>query len=254
MNRAVPSAPAAAPLKISVVVPAFNEQKLIRRSVKAIHQAAEAFTRTGWGYEVIVCDNNSNDQTAEYARAAGAHVVFEPVNQISRARNRGASAATGEWLVFVDADSYPCAGLFGDVAEHIARGEHVGGGAVVHMEHAPRGIRLVAQGWNLLSRWQRWMAGSFIWCEAGVFRELGGFSHELYAAEEIEFSRRLHRVAARLKKRVTILNRYPLKTSARKAYLYSTWDHLKFVGKNVLGVGRPLRDRSQCGIWYEGRR
>jgi glycosyltransferase involved in cell wall biosynthesis len=41
----------------------------------------------GWSSELIVCDNNSSDRTAGIARAAGATVVFEPVNQISRARN-----------------------------------------------------------------------------------------------------------------------------------------------------------------------
>ena len=66
-----------------------------------------------------MCDNNSKDRTAEIARAAGARVVFEPVNQIARARNAGAAAATGIWLVFVDADSHPSAALFDEVAGQI---------------------------------------------------------------------------------------------------------------------------------------
>jgi glycosyltransferase involved in cell wall biosynthesis len=92
-------------LKISVVVPAFNEEKLITASLAAIRAAMTAFTDRGWAGELIVCDNNSTDRTAELARTAGATVVFEPVNQIARARNCGAAAATGDWLVFVDADS-----------------------------------------------------------------------------------------------------------------------------------------------------
>jgi len=99
-------------MKISVIVPAFNEEKFIARSLRKIKAATDAFAATGWDSEIIVCDNNSTDRTAEKARAAGATVVLEPVNQISRARNRGASAATGDWLVFVDADSYPSGKLF----------------------------------------------------------------------------------------------------------------------------------------------
>ena len=55
------------------------------------------------------------------AAATGATVVFEPVNQIARARNTGAAAATGDWLIFVDADSRPSAELFADVQEAINR-------------------------------------------------------------------------------------------------------------------------------------
>ena len=49
-------------------------------------------------------------------------MVFEPVNQIARARNTGAAAATGDWLVFIDADSHPSAELFAEVAEQIGGG------------------------------------------------------------------------------------------------------------------------------------
>ena len=94
-----------------MVVPAFNEERLLGASLAQMKSAAGAFAGRGWDFELIVCDNNSTDRTAEIARAAGATVVFEPVNQIARARNRGAAAATGDWLVFVDADSHPGAGI-----------------------------------------------------------------------------------------------------------------------------------------------
>src|ERR1022692_2813691 len=98
-------------MRISVIVPAFNEEKLIGETLRRIQLAQVAFSRRNWDVELIVCDNNSSDRTSEAARAAGATVVFEPVNQIARARNRGAAAATGDWLGFVDADSHPSAGL-----------------------------------------------------------------------------------------------------------------------------------------------
>ena len=107
-------------MKISIVVPAFNEEQLLPASLKAISDASAAFTEAGWTTELIVCDNNSTDRTAEIAAAAGAIVVFEPVNQISRARNAGAARATGDWLLFIDADSFPTRELFADLVAEIA--------------------------------------------------------------------------------------------------------------------------------------
>ena len=98
-------------MKISVIVPAFNEQKLIAQTLQSIRAASEVFAELGWESELVVCDNNSTDRTADLSREAGAKVVFEPVNQIARARNTGAAGATGDWLIFVDADSRPAPGL-----------------------------------------------------------------------------------------------------------------------------------------------
>lgn len=63
----------------------------------------------------VRCDNNSTDATAAVAETSGCRDVFEPINQISKARNRGASVATGEWLLFVDADSWPSPELIADM-------------------------------------------------------------------------------------------------------------------------------------------
>ena len=241
-------------MKISIVVPAFNEEKLIVRSLQSIRLAATAFSQIGWDYEIIVCDNNSSDRTGEIARAQGAHVLFEPVNQISRARNTGAAAAQGEWLVFVDADSFPSPELFTDMAANMQTGRCIGGGATVELDQPVRWAIGFIGLWNCLSRWKRWMAGSFIFCEARAFRILGGFSRELFVAEEIDFSKRLNALARSRGQQVRILHRQPLKTSARKIHLYSGREYIFFLLRSFLGLGRTFKDREACGPWYDGRR
>ena len=99
-------------MKVSVVIPAYDEERLLGGTLARVRAAAEAFSRRGWEWEAVVCDNHSSDRTAAVARAAGARVAFEPINQIGRARDTGARAAMGEWLVFIDADSLPSPGLF----------------------------------------------------------------------------------------------------------------------------------------------
>jgi len=241
-------------VKVSVVVPAFNEERLLAGSLAAIRAAARAFDDAGWACELIVCDNNSTDRTAEIAREAGARVVFEPVNQIARARNAGAARASGEWLVFVDADSYPSRELFAEVVAAIRGGRALGGGATVAFEIRDPVIRLSLAIWNAVSRAARWTAGSFVFCEAAAFRSLGGFSEALYAGEEIDFARRLKRLARSRGLGVVILHRHPLRTSDRKARLYTKREHFAFLLKTLLLAGRTLRDRNACYVWYDGRR
>lgn len=231
-------------MKLSIVVPAYNEEKLLAQSLASIRDAA-----AGFDTELIVCDNNSTDRTAEIARQAGARVVFEPVNQISRARNAGAAAASGEWLVFIDADSFPEDGLFRDLMEVISSERYVGGGALVRFDDADRLATGAVAVWNLISRAMGWAAGSFVFCSADAFRRIGGFSTELYASEEIDFSRKLKRLG-----RVAILHRHPLRTSGRKTRLYSKREYLGLLARIVLTGGRALRKRDQCFAWYDGRR
>ena len=240
--------------KISVIVPAFNEEKLIARSLRAITAAMDEFTRAGFANELIVCDNNSTDRTAELARLEGARVVFEPVNQIARARNTGASEATGDWLVFVDADSFPSAELFAAAARVMSDGQCVAGGSTVKMDHPTPPAAVATHLWNLVSRWKKWAAGSFIFCEAHTFRALNGFNEELFASEEIDLFRRLNRRAKIDGREIVILHRTPLVTSARKLRLYSQWEHLRLMGRALLRPRATLKSRAECHIWYDGRR
>lgn len=241
-------------MTISIIIPAFNEERLLGRTLAAVNAALSAFGKLGWESQIIVCDNNSTDRTAEIARAAGATVVFEPVNQIARARNTGAAAATGEWLVFVDADSLPDAALFADVAEQIQAGRCLAGGSTLRLEGNHRFANLVTRVWNWKSRQRRWLAGSFIFCEAAAFRKIGGFSHEMFAGEELDLSFRLAEFGRETNRELVILHRHPLLTSDRKVRLYSRREHLRFMLRVVFNQKRTLRNREACHAWYDGRR
>ena len=240
-------------MKISVVVPAFNEERLLPGSLSSVRAAMEGFARLGWKSELIVCDNNSTDRTAEIAKGMGAQVVFEPVNQISRARNTGAARAGGDWIFFVDADSYPSVELFLEAADAIRAGCLAGGSTVAYQDAHPS-VALVTGIWNAVSRINKWAAGSFIFCDAAAFRETGGFSEELYASEEIDLFRRLKRLARRERRTIVILHRHPLRTSDRKLRLYGWREFFRFMVKTVVSRGRTLRSRRDCFAWYDGRR
>jgi glycosyltransferase involved in cell wall biosynthesis len=241
-------------VKISIVVPAFNEERLLSGSLAQIKSAAEAFARRGWEVELIVCDNNSTDRTAEIARGAGATVVFEPVNQIARARNSGVASATGDWLIFVDADSHPSAELFADVAAQIQSGKCLAGGVTVRLNERLFVAGGITRLWNCASRSLKLLAGSFIFIEAAVFREVGGFSNELFVAEELELSQRLKKLARGQGRGVVILHRHPLVTSARKMKLYTMREHLRFLLRAIFNQRRALTSREEAHLWYDGRR
>lgn len=252
IRRSTPPSPS--PLTLSIVVPAFNEEKLLPRSLPAIHSAATAFHPLGWSWELIVCDNNSTDRTADIARTHGARVVFEPINQIARARNAGAAAATGQWLVFIDADSYPDPPLFADLAHTIATGTVLAGGATVRFADLTGPRQRSVHLWNAISRLCRWAAGSFLFSQTAAFQEVGGFNPNLFASEEIDLSRRLKRLARQRGLRFVILTRHPQATSPRKIQLYSPRELLGFFLRAALRPRTVLRQRQACSIWYDGRR
>lgn len=84
---------------ISVVIPAYNEEKYIRDSLESLKK--QTFTN----FEIIVTNNNSSDKTAEIARKFGAEVVLEKEQGYVFALNTGLKSARGEIIAVTDADT-----------------------------------------------------------------------------------------------------------------------------------------------------
>ena len=235
----------------SIIVPAWNEAAFIEHSLNALFAAMRGVDH--WRGELVVVDNNSSDDTASVAEGCGARVVFEAVNQISRARNTGARAANGRYLIFIDADSHCDAVLLRETLDSLASGSIVGGGSPIRPDRpvnglADHGLRF----WNFLSRSLKLAAGCFVFCRRDAFEAVGGFSERVYAGEEIYLSRALKRHARRHGGRFAILETSPVTTSIRKLDWYSP---LALFRQTLLVlIPGALYSKRLCRTWYDEQR
>ena len=182
-------------MKLTVIVPAFNEEAYLAPTLGSIRAAAdEARGVSGADVEVIVVDNASADGTAAVARRLGATVVHEPVQGIARARNAGARRAAGDVLVFFDADVDGPRTLLVAICAAMRDPACVGGG--VDVDHRPRRafVRLYLRVWRLLGRLTGMVQGAaqfcrrasvydYDWCDPGAVhlrgKDFRRFNHGL---------------------------------------------------------------------------
>ena len=232
----------------SIVLPAYNEEALLPRTLASVRRAMEnADGRRG---EIVVADNDSEDGTADVAREFGARVVHDAHRQIARARNAGAAAARGRHLIFLDADTMlPPATLCNTLAM-LESGRFCGGGAAVTFDaELPRSMYLLMRGFNASFRILRWGAGCYLYALREAFDAVGGFDERFYASEEAHFSRAIRMWGARRGLRFGVVDE-PVITSDRKIAWFGWRGILREFGAIMLEPTR-IMDRDGCRMWYE---
>ncbi len=237
-------------MQASFLIPAYNEERFIARSVESVHRSARDCRLDS--YEVVVCDNASTDATTSLAAAAGARVVREAHRQIARARNAAAAASSGEWLVWLDADAVLDAHVLRGTLSALGSGKCCGGGARIHLEGAGDLwlTRTTVAVWNGISRVMRVAAGSYFFAVREGWEATGGFDERFYAGEELGFSRALKRWGRKRGMRFVIVDGV-VNSSARKVGQYTTVEAVR----QMLVFMWPgnLRRRDRCAFWYDRR-
>ena len=230
---------------ISFIVPAYNEEQCLAETIDALHEAGLAL---GEAYEVLVADDWSTDKTAAIAVLHGAAIVSVACRQIAATRNAGAKAATGDYLIFVDADTVVNEEVVRG-AVHAMRNGAVGGGAGLRFDEptplfAQLSLRVVVQ----LFRATRMATGCFLFCTRSAFTAVGGFDERYYGAEEIVMSRALKRMGP------FIILKQGVTTSARKIRTFSLMELLLFMTRMALRGTKALKQRKGMEFWYAERR
>lgn len=210
--------------RLSVVVPAHNEQSLLPRALSAIDAAA---ARVDGDVEVVVVANRCTDATAELARGAGAVVVENACRSIAAVRNAGATVATGDTLVTIDADSVMSPKTFGEIERLLATGRFVGGGTKVAPERWSPGILATYAAVEVLVRVTR-LGGGMFWCRRVDFEAVGGFDDSLVLAEDLDFARRLRAHGKLTGRRFTTMRAAPMTASCRKFDRFGDWHMFGF--------------------------
>jgi len=230
---------------ISFIIPAHNEARLLGATLQSLREAAGVLAEP---FELLVVDDASDDGTAEVAQATGAQVLRVEHRHIAATRNAGAEASTGEWLVFVDADTLIDAAVLAAALQALRSGA-VGGGARVRMQgKVAWHVRLATAFFAWAFRLTGIAPGCFLFCTRTAFERAGGFDTTLYAAEDVALSRALAKQG-----RFVIL-REAVHTSARKLHTFSAWEHLKLVLRFAWRRQHMLTSREHLDLWYGKRR
>jgi glycosyltransferase involved in cell wall biosynthesis len=234
--------------KISVLIPAYNEEALIGKVVDSVHRGFESIS---WNsYEIIVCDNNSSDETSSIAKRHNAKVVYEPQNQIAKARNAAAKYAQGEWFIFLDADTFVTGCLLKETIQHFQSGKVIGGGTVLKLDtnDIPFIVRVLLPFWNQFSVFTGFAPGSYLFCYRDSWKEVGGFNEDYFAGEELFFSLKLRQLAKRSNMKMKVISNEPATTSARKIKWHGPWKMIwKMLWLNFPGA---LKNKEKCHLWY----
>ncbi len=134
-------------MKISIVLPAKNEEQAVGQTItRLVELCPEA--------EIIVVNDGSSDQTAAVAEAAGAKIVTHPYSKGNGAAIKsGARAASGEFIVFMDADGQHDSADIPRLLEKLAEGNDMVVGARQKGSQASIGRGLANGLYNRLASW-----------------------------------------------------------------------------------------------------
>ena len=204
--------------RISVIIPALNEEASIARAIRSCRDAGPC--------EVIVVDGGSRDRTVEIASGRADAVIIAPRGRAAQ-MNAGAAVARGEILLFLHADTLLPGESVPAVLGALQDPGVIGGAFRVRLVASPGAGRYV--------RATLWITGRMIGARASVaraftgdqaifvraetFRSVGGYP-EIPLMEDVELSRRMRRSGK------TVLLPLRVETSGRR---WETWGPLRTV-------------------------
>jgi len=238
--------------RFSVVIPAYNEARLLPRLLDSLARARDAYGQAD-SIEIIVADNLSTDATAEIARAHACTVASVEKRVIGAVRNGGAAIARGEILCFVDADSQVHVSTFLAIDAALASGRYVGGATGATMERWSAGIALTYA--TLVPMvWITAMDTGVVFCRREDFQAIGGYDESRLVAEDVMFLVALRRLGRTRGQKLMRLRTSKVIGSTRKFDEFGDWHYFGLMWQGARHLLRRGDHAFTDRYWYKPRR
>ena len=217
-----------AEIKVSVIIPAHNEEKYVVRCIDSIKRAASCVK---CGVEIIVVCNRCTDRTAELAAENGARVVTDESRCIATVRNAGIKAARGKVIVTIDCDNRMTEGTLREILGMLNSGKYIGGGAPLRFERYSVALWIN----DIMCRAGFGITGLYcgiFWAEKRTFDAIGGFV-EKKAGEDIATAKALRAYGKKCGKKYGCLRRNHRINSTRKYDDMGDWLYFRLAFRNA---------------------
>ena len=213
---------------ISVIIPAHNEERYIKRCIQSIRKADRDYDGET---EIIVVCNRCTDRTEEIAKACGALTLRNGDRCIAKVRNAGIAAAQGQVIVTIDADNRMTKGTLKEVTAIIKSGKYIGGGAPIRFERYSFPLWLN----DLMCRASFALTGLYsgiFWAKKETWDAIGGFVDKK-AMEDVATARLLKKLGRKEGRPYTTLRYNYLINSTRKYDDLGDWLYFKLMVQNA---------------------
>ncbi len=238
--------------RYSVVIPAYNEERLLGRLLDSVDVARAAYGHEG-AIEVIVADNVSTDGTAAIAAARGCHVARVEERVIAAVRNAGARAARGELLAFVDADTQVHPRTFIEIDKALATGRVVGGATGARLERRSLGIALVYLALVPIALLTGMDTG-VVFMRRRDFEEIGGYDESRLVAEDVAFLLALKRLGKARGQRLKRVTSAKVIVSTRKFDEFGDWHYFALIAEGLRHLMNRKPTEFTDKYWYKPKR
>ena len=212
----------------SVVIPAHNEEKYIKRCIDSIWAADRVFPGNT---EIIVVCNRCTDKTADIAVENGAIVLTNEDRCIAKVRNTGINAANGKIIVTIDADNRMTRGTLREIYAMLRSGKYIGGGSPIRFERYSFPLWCNDIMVRAIAKVTGFYSGIF-WAKKETFDAIGGFADKK-AMEDVATAKLLKQYGKKHGKKYTTLRRNYLINSTRKYDDLGDWLYFKLMFKNA---------------------
>ncbi len=240
----------------SIIIPTLNEEVNLPILLESLAK------QTYRDFEVIVSDSNSEDKTREKALSFSQKLpklifIAKPKRNVSIARNNGAKAANGEYLVFLDADVKIEEKFLEGIKKHIKK-DKVKFLTLWNRSESKKLIgkvifALLNSLVTLFAKIKPSVNGPCMVVEWELFRKTGGFDPEIIFGEDSDFAQKVHSLGERLRVYQKPIIYVSMRRFEKEGFLKSTGKSIyAFFYDLIFGpIKKPIFDYEMGGQYYK---
>ncbi len=212
-------------MKISIIIPAHNEEEYIEICIKSILKSAKLIKNQ---IEIIVVLNRCNDNTENICKQYKIKTIKNNFKNLSKIRNHWIKSSSWKLIITIDADNIISENMLPEIIKQVKTKKIIGWWVLIKPERNSPWIFFT----NIFLKFYlsiRWISAGLFWFKRKYFDKIWWFNEKLLIIEDLDFAIRLKKYANKIWKKYKTIKKAYIITSCRKFDYYWDWHWFRFI-------------------------